>query len=180
MRLLLCVLLMLALCVPTWASLTHQPNYTHTKVVMIDYRQKNTPEELDFLGSHADLIIGGTSEGHGDVPGLVYTNYYCVYVGNSEYEDAKAWAARQGVDFEAFFIHYAEATEAKFGSETHILPASSRVPTYNWYGRWDPDSAGCARGDKSWQSQLPGVEADRKSTRLNSSHCSRSRMPSSA
>jgi len=128
------LLFLVVLCAPTWASLTHQPNYTHTKVVMIDYRQKNTMEELDFLASHADLIIGGTSEGHGDVPGLVYTNYYCVYVGNEEYEDAKAWAAQRGVDFEAFFIHYAEATEARFGSETHILPAGSRVPTYNWYG----------------------------------------------
>jgi uncharacterized repeat protein (TIGR01451 family) len=115
------------------ASLTHEPNYTHIKVIMIDYRYTNTPEELEFLSDHADLVIGDL-EGYGDSPQLTYTNYYCMYVGNREYEDARQWAARQGVDFEAFFIHYAEETEARFGSETRILPAGSRVPTYNWYG----------------------------------------------
>ena len=116
------------------ASLTHQPDLSHIKVIMIDYKHSNTPEELEFLSSRADLVIGGTLEGYGDSPGLAYTNYYCMYVGNEEYEDARQWAARQGVDFEAFFIHYAEETEAKFGSETHVLAAGSRVPTYNWSG----------------------------------------------
>lgn len=116
------------------ASLTHEPALSHIKVVMIDYKYTNTPEELDFLAEHADLVIGGTLEGHGDSPQLLYTNYYCMYVGRSDYEDARQWAAQQGVDFEAFFIHYAEETEARFGSETHVLPAGSRVPTYNWFG----------------------------------------------
>jgi len=115
------------------ASLTHQPALSHIKVVMIDYKYTNTPEELRFLAEHADLLIGDL-EGYGDSPQLRYTNYYCMYVGNQEYDDARQWAARQGVDFEAFFIHYAEETEAGFGSETHVLPAGSRVPTYNWYG----------------------------------------------
>lgn len=116
------------------ASLTHEPALSHTKVVMIDYKYTNTPEELEFLSDHADLLIGGTAEGHGDSPGLAYTNYYCMYVGSAEYENARQWAAQQGVDFEAFFVHYAEETEAKFGSEIHVLAAGSRVPTYNWYG----------------------------------------------
>jgi uncharacterized repeat protein (TIGR01451 family) len=115
------------------ASLTHEPALSHTKVVMIDYKYTNTPEELDFLAEHADLVIGDL-EGHGDSPQLTYTNYYCMYVGNEEYENAREWAAHEGVDFEAFFVHYAEETEARFGSETHTVPAGSRVPTYNWYG----------------------------------------------
>jgi uncharacterized repeat protein (TIGR01451 family) len=115
------------------ASLTHEPNFPHIKTAMVDYRQHNTPEELRFMAAHYDLLTGSL-EGYGDGVQLAYTNYYCMYVGNREYEDARQWAAQQGVDFEAFFIHYAEETEGTLKGETHTVPAGSRVPTYGWYG----------------------------------------------
>ena len=115
------------------ASLSHTPLFPHIKVALVDYRASNTEEELEFMASHYDLVIGSL-EGHGDSPSFLYTNYYCVYVGFDEYDDMQAWATAHGVDFEAFFIHYAEETEATFGTETHVLPAGSRVPTYLWFG----------------------------------------------
>jgi uncharacterized repeat protein (TIGR01451 family) len=57
-----------------------------------------------------------------------------MYVGNSEYQNAQAWAQSHSVNFEDFFIHYSEPTEACYDSECYLLPAGSRVPTYNWYG----------------------------------------------
>lgn len=114
------------------ADLNHISNFSHIKTAMVDYRQHNTPEELQFMADHYDLMTGSL-EGYGDAVQLAYTNYYCMYVGNPEYNNAKAWAEQYSVDFEAFFIHYAEETEATLVGETYILPAGSRVPTYGWY-----------------------------------------------
>jgi uncharacterized repeat protein (TIGR01451 family) len=115
------------------ASLSHTPLFPHIKVMAIEYGGADTPAELEFEASHYDLVIGSL-KGYGDSPQFTYDNYYCVYVGNAEYRDMQAWAASHGVDLESFFIHYAEETEAKFGTESHVLPAGSRVPTYGWYG----------------------------------------------
>jgi hypothetical protein len=51
-----------------------------------------------------------------DDPHFRYTSYYCTYVGSPEYEDAKRRALARGVDFEAFFVHYAEPPDGA-GSE---------------------------------------------------------------
>jgi len=118
----------------------HTPLFPHIKVAVLDYRASNTPEELEFMASHYDLLIGGTLEGYGDSPGFSYTNYYCTYVGSPEYNDMQAWATSHGVDFEDFFIHFAEPTRACLPDSTtgktecYDLSAGSRVPTNDWQG----------------------------------------------
>ena len=53
-------------------------------------------------------------------------------------------------------------------------------------GNWPGKTVAVAEGAYTWQGaafrliDLPGTYSDRKSTRLNSSHSSQSRMPSSA
>ena len=90
------------------------------------------------MATHYDAIIGGgkdlTIYTENQAPSFTYTNYYCMYVGSSEYHNAQAWAQSHDVNFEDFFIHYSEPTEACYGTECYLLPAGSRVPTYGWYG----------------------------------------------
>ncbi len=91
-------------------------------------------EVLSFMGKHYDAFIG-RGEGSGDAPSFTYTNYYCMYVGEDEYNDAQRWALLHNVDFETFFLHYSEPTVGHpYGTEDHVLPVGSRVPTYGWYG----------------------------------------------
>jgi len=116
------------------ADLSHTQIFPHIKTMMIDYKSPNTVEELQFMASHYDLLIGGSLQGYGDSPSFAYTEYYTVYVGNAEYNSMQAWATAHSVDFEAFFIHYSEETEAILEGETHVLPAGSRVPTVGWFG----------------------------------------------
>lgn len=126
------------------ADLNHTQNFPHTKVMMIDYMHSLIEDPVlgppikEFMATHYDAIIGGgkdlTSYSDNQSPSFTYTNYYCIYVGNSEYQNAQAWAQSHNVNFEDFFIHYAEPTEACYGSECYILPAGSRVPSYEWYG----------------------------------------------
>ena len=121
-------------CPPVRASLDHRPIFPHIKVFVAAFGSNYTPEQLQFMASHYDLVEGSRLQGYGDSVQLMYDNYYMVYVGNSQYQDMKAWAQSHGVDFESFFIHYAEPTRACYNNECYDLPAGSRVPTYAWYG----------------------------------------------
>ena len=116
-----------------WANLAHVPVFPNIKVMMIAYGN-NYPDEQRVHGLAYDAIIG-KGQGAGDTPYFTYTNYYCMYVGNDEYKDAQQWAQAQGVDFEAFFLHYSEDTVCHpYGDVSYTVPAGSRVPTYQWYG----------------------------------------------
>jgi len=129
------------------AELNHTQIYPHTKVMMVDYMSggwnspANDPEVKEFMATRYDLIVGGGRDFSACTSNppvqLSYINYYCMYVkesGNWEYQDAKRWAEDHGVDFESFFIHYAEDTRACYGDVCYDLPAGSRVPSYDWYG----------------------------------------------
>ena len=128
------------------ASLTHTQIYPHTKVMMVNYMPggwnspAKDPAVQEFMATHYDAIDGGMPELANFTPAgntppvqMFYNNYYCMYVGNSEYLDAQTWATAHSVNFEDFFIHYSEPTRACFGSVCYDLPAGSRVPTYDWY-----------------------------------------------
>jgi len=124
------------------ADLSHTQIFPHIKVMMIDYvgSAANDPQVKEFMATHYDAAIGGgrdySSYTSNPPPQFAYTNYYCTYVHNSgswEYTDAKQWAEAHGVDFESFFIHYAEPTGACYGTTCYDLPAGSRVPSYSWY-----------------------------------------------
>lgn len=99
------------------------------------------PDELPFWASHYDILINPHTPYLGQLESLnptqvkvVYVNYYCLYVGDGMYRALQNYCTREGISFEGMFIHYAEPTTARFGTETYTLPAGSRVPTYGWYG----------------------------------------------
>ena len=55
-----------------------------------------------------------------------------MYVGNEEYQDMQAWAESNGVDFEDFFIHYAEETME--ASQSHGKRGAAQLVARNPVG----------------------------------------------
>lgn len=99
-----------------------------------------TPEKIEWAAAHFDFFDSPNPQLVDDysalttAPLIVYDNYYCLYVGGDKYNAMVDYVNSHGLNLEDMFVHYSEDTQVTYGSETHVLPAGSRVPTYNWYG----------------------------------------------
>ncbi len=122
------------------------PAEARSPVFAVAYRTIPSGHEMDatelpFWASHFDVLISPKSSYLAPLKALnpnllnvVYTNYYCLYVGDDMYQAMAAYAQAHGISLESMLLHFSVSTTVTLGGETHTLPAGSRVPTYNWYG----------------------------------------------
>jgi len=116
------------------------PHRSWIKLGAVAYQDTMTQAQIDWASAHIDWLDGPYSKflaqykADTNAPILLYDNYYCLYVSGGKYNSLVSYVNAHGLNLEDMFLHFAVPTTIAFGSETHTLPAGSRVPSYNWYG----------------------------------------------
>ncbi len=115
------------------------PHRSWIKLGLVAYQPSMTPAQIDWTAKNIDWFDNPHQDflpqykAKTNAPMLYYDNYYCLYIGQAKYNAMVNYATVHGLNLENMFLHFDVQTTVTFGTETHTLPAGSRVPTYSWY-----------------------------------------------